>query len=81
MSHSIHSDVSALPIGTKRFDKGPYFNFYHKENNKYGVYAERFYPISERSIVQRNGYQSSENRNRGLRRPICGVRVWNECFF
>ena len=46
MSHSIHSDVSALPIGTKRFDKGPYFNFYHKEKNKYGVYAERFYPIS-----------------------------------
>ena len=34
MSHSIHSDVSALSIGTKRFDKGPYFNFYHKENNK-----------------------------------------------
>ena len=46
MSYSIHSDVTSLPIGVKRFDRGPYFNFYHKENNKYGVYAERFYPIS-----------------------------------
>jgi hypothetical protein len=42
---------------------------------------ERFYTIFERSIVQRNGYQSPENRNCGLRRPICGVRIWNECFF
>ena len=42
---------------------------------------ERFYTISESSIVQRDGYQSSKNRNRGLRRPICRVRIWNECFF
>jgi len=45
MGYSIHSDVSILPIGIKRFDRGPYFEFYHKESNKYGVYAERFYPI------------------------------------
>ena len=37
---------TTLPVGVKRFDKGPYFDFYHKEDNLYGVYAERFYPIS-----------------------------------
>ena len=37
---------TTLPVGVKRFNKGPYFDFYHKEDNLYGVYAERFYPIS-----------------------------------
>ena len=40
------SKSTTLPVGMKRFDKGPYFDFYHKEDNLYGVYAERFYPIS-----------------------------------
>ena len=40
------SKSTTLPVGMKRFDKGPYFDFYHKDSNLYGVYAERFYPIS-----------------------------------
>jgi len=40
------SKSTTLHVGMKRFDKGPYFDFYHKESNLYGVYAERFYPIS-----------------------------------
>ena len=40
MSHPIYSEISSLPIGTKRFDKGPYFNIYHKENNK-GINFDR----------------------------------------
>ena len=40
------SKSTTLPVGMKRFDKGLYFDFYHKDSNLYGVYAERFYPIS-----------------------------------
>jgi hypothetical protein len=42
---------------------------------------ERLHTISERSIVQGNGYQSPKNWGGGLRRPICRVRIWNECLF
>ena len=35
---SVFLDKSdTLPISDKRFDKGPFFNFYHKENNTYGA--------------------------------------------
>tara|TARA_B100000965_G_C19552684_1_gene740757 strand:+ start:308 stop:1498 length:1191 start_codon:yes stop_codon:yes gene_type:complete len=40
------SKSTTLNVGMKRFDKGPYFDFYHKDSNLYGVYAERFYLIS-----------------------------------
>jgi len=45
MSNSIHSDRTSLLIGSKRFEKGPFFNFYHQEDVVYGVYAGRFYPV------------------------------------
>ena len=44
-SNSIHSDRARLLIGSKRFDKGPFFHFYDNESVVYGVYAGRFYPI------------------------------------
>ena len=44
-SNSIHSDRTRLLIGSKRFDKGPFFHFYDNESVVYGVYAGRFYPI------------------------------------
>jgi len=44
-SNSIHSDRTRLLIGSKRFDKGPFFHFYDNESIVYGVYAGRFYPI------------------------------------
>jgi len=46
MTSVFSNKSSTLPVGIKRFDKGPYFDFYHKEGNLYGVYAGRFYPIS-----------------------------------
>lgn len=45
MSNSIHSDRTSLQIGSKRFEKGPFFDFYHNEKFIYGVYAGRFYPV------------------------------------
>ena len=45
MSNSIHSDRTPLQIGSKRFEKGPFFDFYHNEKFIYGVYAGRFYPV------------------------------------
>ena len=45
MSNSIHSDRTSLLIGSKRFEKGPFFDFYHNEKFVYGVYAGRFYPV------------------------------------
>jgi len=45
MSNSIHSDRTSLLIGSKRFEKGPFFDFYHQEDVVYGVYAGRFYPV------------------------------------
>ena len=45
MSNSIHSDRTSLLIGSKRFEKGPFFDFYHHEKFVYGVYAGRFYPV------------------------------------
>ena len=46
MSSVFLDKSSTLPISDKRFDKGPFFNFYHKENNTYGVYADRYFAIS-----------------------------------
>ena len=45
MSNSIHSDRTSLLIGSKRFEKGPFFDFYHQKDVVYGVYAGRFYPV------------------------------------
>ena len=46
MSSVFLDKSNTLPISDKRFDKGPFFNFYHKENNTYGVYADRYFAIS-----------------------------------
>ena len=46
MSSIFLDKSSTLPISDNRFDKGPFFEFYHKEDNSYGVYADRYFPIS-----------------------------------
>ena len=44
---SVFLDKSqTVPISLNRFDKGPYFDFYHKENNSYGIYAGRYFATS-----------------------------------
>ena len=45
-NYSVHSDSSTLSIGRKRFEKGPFFDFYHKDDAVYSVYAGRFYPVN-----------------------------------
>ena len=39
MSSIFLDKSSTLPISDNRFDKGPFFEFYHKEDNSYGVYT------------------------------------------
>ena len=46
MSSIFLDKSSTLQISDNRFDKGPFFEFYHKEDNSYGVYADRYFPIS-----------------------------------
>ena len=50
---SVFLDKSvSLPISINRFDKGPYFDFYHQKGNTYGVYADRYFPISVGNNVE-----------------------------